>query len=628
MNDRYVYSLWPTGDSTQDMPNLAAAINGMTRGQLVIRDNGKELLLDPAHGTIPSCTKPVFFRGETSNVTIRFNNWNGSFGNYHTPFNWGGYGNPVLDVGTPFSAPDWQWAFKLTAPGHGLSEGDWIVVISDDDIPGIDGHSSFLHQRPAELVMVDRISGDDLYINTPLCDVYQTNARFVKLDMIPNCGMADLQLAHNNEILPPSTTDMRVIDAYRTIGLRIENLAHLYDGAGFTVVDGSAQARVQGFRTLHMHNNFRDYGIVVGTVNDMIVSDFQTNGTRHVTSTTGWNDTDRRYGNARNLRFRNMHAVVPDNGHVAWVMYDTHAEGYGVTYESCHCDIAAESYQGYAFNTRSRATRWVNCSVTGGQFQETITPKDDIPNFHTGFYIRQGPAEIINCRTENICWGVNVIRMELDADNHPEDVLVKDCFFKRVFDATVIWNSNNSGKGLTYMGNTHDNCGSYHGSSAKGYAILSMNNGGNHRIILNDFQKENADYMLFAGQGLTTADFDISGNTLSGWGANNWAADLAIDEVTAVDTATDELTIADASSYVVDDDVEVRSTGELPAPLLEDETYYIAGKVGNDLTLKDDLGNPIDITTTGSGTITITRWFSDIAAAEYKTEFDSRNNVY
>lgn len=74
-----------------------------------------------------------------------------------------------------------------------------------------------------------------------------------------------------------------------------------------------------------------------------------------------------------------------------------------------------------------------------------------------------------------------------------------------------------------------------------------------------------------------------------------------------VNTGTEVVTTSSNHDYLVNTRVRVSSTGTLPSPLAAGQDYLIATTPGsNTLTLKTTAGAAIDLTTTGSGTHTIT----------------------
>lgn len=83
-----------------------------------------------------------------------------------------------------------------------------------------------------------------------------------------------------------------------------------------------------------------------------------------------------------------------------------------------------------------------------------------------------------------------------------------------------------------------------------------------------------------------------------------------VDTATGVDTATDTITLVDATGFELDDKVKIQvsSGGTMPSPLVETQLYYIVSKSFNDIQLGTVSGGaPIDITTTGTGTLTLTK---------------------
>lgn len=89
--------------------------------------------------------------------------------------------------------------------------------------------------------------------------------------------------------------------------------------------------------------------------------------------------------------------------------------------------------------------------------------------------------------------------------------------------------------------------------------------------------------------------------------------------ISAVDTGTNTLTAVDPHGLSEDSRVVFDSTSHAPSPLIEGVSYYViaAGLTANDFRVAATRGGAeIDITTTGSGTLTYTakNWWEDLAA--------------
>lgn len=73
-----------------------------------------------------------------------------------------------------------------------------------------------------------------------------------------------------------------------------------------------------------------------------------------------------------------------------------------------------------------------------------------------------------------------------------------------------------------------------------------------------------------------------------------------------VSTSTDVITLSDATSFPTNTPIRFTSTGTLPAPLVEDQTYYSIFASGTTIKVSNTIdGSAIDLTSAGSGTHTI-----------------------
>lgn len=101
---------------------------------------------------------------------------------------------------------------------------------------------------------------------------------------------------------------------------------------------------------------------------------------------------------------------------------------------------------------------------------------------------------------------------------------------------------------------------------------------------------------------------DLRGRTALGSGAGTYAQSVLN---TAVNTGTDIITVVANEHFITGQAVQVSSTGTFPSPLLAATNYFVILISGTTIKLATALtnaqnGTPIDITTQGTGTHTLT----------------------
>lgn len=540
MEDRFVYSLWPTGVAADDTAAFNTAVGAIDRGELIIRDNGKKLVLDGSIASPSAISNPVRIRGESANVTVKLNN---AF-----QVNWGVDDNPATS-GTPVAFSGLGTGeTKFQSPSLSLAQGDWVLLIADDTIVGTDGHIISGVQHPAELHRVEYVDASDVYIDMPVCDDYSVNPRIMKVTMIPNCGLVDLQLESDTQYAPGVVTQQWNWKINNTIDFRWENIRCLEDGPGYLAIYKSARAQFLNYSGLHMATNAWDYGVVIGPCRDTLFADSSWSGSRHVTSTTGWDNGTDRWGTPRSTVIRNVIARVPDdNDRTQWVTFDCHAEGYGTIFDSCKCYIGTQQ-QGYAFSTRARNTIYKDCEVIGGQVDGA--PKN---NSHYGIRFLAADCSVIGCRVENVWIGVQQ-NTGSQGGNYSGFSVIDSEFIDC---SSVAIRQTTTGNGAYIKGNRFKNCGTYNNiiSPFIPKAFICIEGGTDHTIRLNDLSKDGNDYSIWCNT-LTEANFDIRGNVFEGYGDGKLGvADGATSGALAVnydfDGAFARYNVADNSSGVV-----------------------------------------------------------------------------
>lgn len=270
---------------------------------------------------------------------------------------------------------------KTDAP---LSEGDYIVCQSNDRIT-VDPHSNNGVQHPQEIHLINyvksKMAGVESFVVDPMDGVLSI------INPLENIYIKNLTATFSGP--QPNYSTAFKFDGVSNVVM--ENVHFKRQGPGAIWFNNAYNCRIDGCRIDGTAADDIVYGIVVGTVNNFFINDCLITGCRHAfTTTAGISKGFERWGTPLNVVMNNSIINVPtkDNG-VTRVGLDTHPEGYGVLFKGCTINIGAATCN-YGASSRSRATRFYDCTFNGGGAVK-------------GIEIYSGDSSIDNCRL-NDCW--------------------------------------------------------------------------------------------------------------------------------------------------------------------------------------------------------------------------------
>lgn len=329
------------------------------------------------------------------------------------------------------------------------------------------------------------------------------------------------------------------------------------------------------------------YHLVVGAVNGFLFTDSVAYGARHVFTTSADTSGGDRTGTPRNVKIHNVIAHVSGSNGSTLVAFDTHAEGWGVVFDSCLVDIPDDlaSYPGgagnanRAFQTRSRHTIYKNCVVQG--------TRSSFPN---AFYVIGADTVLDGCYVEG-CWRGIYIYEEPNTD-YVDGTIITNCTLKDCDGGAVIIVD---GDNCHIKYNNIVECG-----RISPYGAIHITDGTTtgHKIEFNSVIRDGTNNHYFiSGTSFDEDMIDIVGNNLRGY---------VTGETGTFDASNDYFTTTDLNHpWVNGEVVRFTTTGALPAELSTGTNYFIVDRASYRFKVSTTSGGAaIDLTDTGSGTHT------------------------
>lgn len=526
----FVYDIWPTGVAATDTPAFESLLRALpigTGGTVRVMDNGSSLVLDPQYSVAGTSgnvkvdgnylgaieiNKPFRLIGENRNARIELRPINTVIGGYRII--WGDSSNWFLSTSKVGIDPAPAGSVAVTGwpTGH-LKRGDWILVFSSDAIPNVAPHysSSGGIQQPGELRRVAYVATineiDYAFLDGALIDDIVTNPYIVKLPMLRNCGVANLTIGSNRNLATETsfengTSILLALDVQRTVGFRVEDVTIDDTTAGALRINTSADVVIEGFNGYGVPDNSIDYGLIAMTVNGLTFRDSTWHNARHV-FTTGGNQmttTINRIGTPVNVFVHNVTQYQAGSRNADILTgFDTHAEGYGVTFDSCRVFAGGTTTtRQHGFGGRSRNMVFRNCSFVDSR--KAISGR---PNEGYAFVISSHNATIEGGRIEGAAIGVQMRSYNVDSQGatiYQHEARISNVQFDNVWGCPVLCD-------FPINGIQVDNCCIkesatwYSGTGESGLpqftrSAVSLYAGTGHKIRGNFFDRESNDYVV------------------------------------------------------------------------------------------------------------------------------------
>lgn len=298
-----------------------------------------------------------------------------------------------------------------------------------------------------------------------------TNPKFQKVTLMKGCGIADVVLGSDGSLTDANTT--KALDFQYCQSPVVENVLVDETKAGAIQFDYSADIYVSRYDSLGQQDVV--YGCLIGTVNGFSWVNSNFKECRHVFTTFGTESGSIRWGGPLNARLHNVVASCANPVTTGVAVFDTHPEGYGVTFNECQVHGGRIGVNFYGFNDRATNTVIRNCYFDGGGTSMGI--------------------------------GVNILGTDTNIDgNH----------FTNILEA-VRHTSWTDGDNISFVRNKVSNC---IGSA------FNVDRGVGHTVNDNDLSKRNNPsstyrtiHVAHAPSGSWPAHVDFSGNHVRGFGS-------------------------------------------------------------------------------------------------------------
>jgi parallel beta-helix repeat protein len=357
------------------------------------------------------------------------------------------------------------FAEKVNTTGYNPSRGDWIILYSNDSLPGVTHFSPNGVQRPMELHQVHHFdaANDDIYVADFVVDDMQTSPTCSPVAMFQNILVDNLRFK-----IADSFTTASSYANFLTIcgceGMVIRNCHFDRLCVGSINIKGCGNLLIDGCTLDGMMNDDNAtpnllYGIAVAGSNGVVVNNTTISGFRHSVTTSALYAADPvRQGTILNFIVQNRTVNAPvkyDNDTTFQTMtaLDTHAEGWGVIFRDNIINV-----QGHTSNVgvtnESRRTIIRGNTIRGGYNASGVPAGKGIVNY--------GPdCEIVGNSFERLWSALQTARFgqyETASDNCTiEGNTFKDCT------AVPIWLAD--GDSHRVIGNRFDNCGTTTGGN-------------------------------------------------------------------------------------------------------------------------------------------------------------------
>jgi hypothetical protein len=538
------YRITPTGNPAVDTPAFEKLLVAIptTGGVVEVADNGQSLALATANSTAVNSNsividaafvgvikifKPIFIRGESRSSRIEFRS------GYQ--ISWGGRDSwwaqavsPRTTYGTMNSVA--AGASQISGSSISLVRGDWVMVYGDDSIANVIPHISNGTQRPASLHRVEynyatvanNVTTIWNVLDGHIPDTISVSPRLAKINMLRNCGLANITLGSNlTPDLSATASDGTFTPAVRVfgcLGFRVEDVFVDDSSVGWLTIDASADTIISNYSGLAVPRSSADYALVIGPVNGLLYQDSFWHNTRHVVTTGGPQSGSARYGNALATTIRNVTCYHGGNDEGSTLQaFDTHPEGYGVTFESCRVfgggrDICR------GFGCRARRTTFRNCEFVSNVSDRFAAFASK--NENKGFVICGWRSMIDGCRVQGAWQGVvydTVVEGLYQHDHHVrnttfEGVTSNPIYTVRPMNRITVANCHFEDCATQYNG---DEQSPVPNPVVMG-SVINIRGGTGHRILSNVIDRHANTYSLSAGT-LTPADLVFEGNHVRGY---------------------------------------------------------------------------------------------------------------
>ena len=494
-----------TGDANTDENNLAAAVstlNGWGKGTLWI--DGSVILLNDKN-----FTAPIHLKGLDQDAEIIVQNTSPSFVSafaWNPTFSYAGL--TAYSMSTNKNRADYV---SVSGTGYTPTEGDWVLMWdSGVNISGVEPHYTGGTQSPMEIHQIHEYdsSTQRAYFSDFVVDIMNVSGKIAVIDFQENVEVSNLKFSQTT-----SQNDFQNALYFRKInGVKVDNVRMDRNGVGAIYANFCANVDISN---VHIEGTLKYdnvYGIVAGVVNGFNFRDSIVHGTRHVfTTTAGTAISTKRLGtplkcSVKNITCYDCVKVDTSNNITTRVALDTHAEGWGISFEDCKVYISGTSYSNIGASTRSRYTVYKNCQFFGS--------KDVGSNSAgiKGIRISGLRAVVDGCIFDGIWKPIEIAPVISGNTNH--SCIISKCIFKNIISSAIYLNE---GSGHVITDCLFQECASlYNGTSELGDIIKINPSYFNHKISNCVFIRDEAKCAINQST-LTPSQLKVISNTFFGF---------------------------------------------------------------------------------------------------------------
>lgn len=282
------------------------------------------------------------------------------------------------------------------------------------------------------------------------------------------------------------------------------------------------------------YNTSDGYAVVAGTSTDVIFSNSICKGQRHAFTTSAVTSNGARYGTVRNCLVQGVIAHQSGRTDSTLIAFDTHAEGWGVVFDSCYCyvpydprnpSVASPTYNtNIAFQSRSRHTLFRNCHVFGS-------------GLTYGFNLLGSDHRVEHCTVQGGWRGIRAYEDTTGLTSGANRAIIKYCSIEDL-------SGDNGGAGVILEHGTNHvvaHCDFYDVAGTGSYGGIDpgcvfIGEGTGHRILNNTMNKVSNKYCI-AGTGFDSGDVEITGNSMIGYTGVSGVTDSGFSTSNADSTA-------------------------------------------------------------------------------------------
>lgn len=327
----------------------------------------------------------------------------------------------------------------------------------------------------------------------------------------------------------------------KCVNVSVDNCVWDYNGPNEIWVMYCAKVSVTNCKSQRnkAYNNGEGYFAAIGSCNGFLMSNCDSQTSRHIFTTNAGSSNGARYGTPRHVLV--AHCVARSNGTTTGSLhpFNTHAEGWGIVFANCVAHVPYDPRNpsvanptentNIGFESRSRNTIFRDCHVFGSG--ETY-----------GFLILADDCKIEHCSVDGGWRGIQVREESTGLTGSCNRAVI---VHSRIHDLSG--SDGGAGVILTNGSNhhvTHNDFYDVAGTAAYSGtepACIHIGEGSGHRILTNTMNKVSNKYSIALTDGVTAAEVQITGNSMIGYTGVSGVTDSGINTSNSDSTAIQAL---------------------------------------------------------------------------------------